>query len=159
MAHVVTFTEILRRVADIARQGTGARLSFVGQPAQKPSVPFVCWVDFVSAQANASAKGNHSTRSDDGHVRRMGITHQINATIVVMVGVFSQPGPDEQLSLAQASQDLMCAFEADETLRGTGNDDLVASCTLGTVTITREAIDDVSVYSGVTAPITIFKTR
>lgn len=153
--HVVTFTEILQAVVDTARQATGARLGYLGQPAQKPEVPFIAWVEFV----NANAVGrNHSVRDEDGFKVRHGIEHVISATVTVMVGVFAL-GEDETTALAQAAQDLMCAFEADETLRGTRDDDLVDSCTLGAVSIVRAPWDETMTYVGVQAPVTIRKLR
>lgn len=157
MAYLVTFTEILQAVVDTARQGTGARIGYLGQPAQKPEVPFVCWVELVDTKA--AQHRNHSGRDSDGKLVRHGIEHVINATVTVMVGVFTQSSPDEMMALAQASQDLLCAFEADETLMGTRSEDLVASCTLGLVTVFRTAWDEQSTYSGITVPVTIRKTR
>lgn len=157
MAHLVTFIDILRAVVDTARQGTGARIGYVGQPTQKPEVPFFCWVEFIDSKSIAR---NHSGRdTDSGHLTRAGVEHVINATITVMVGVFSQGGSDEMLALATTAQDLMCAFEADETLMGTHSEDLVDSCTLGVVTVVRAPWDEQTVYAGVTAPVVIRKLR
>lgn len=153
MADAVTFTEILQAVVDTAREATGAKVSYLGPPSQKPEHPHAVWVDLAGLTGIAR---NHSSRGTDSRLAKSGVEHVINATVYVTVGYVAL-GPAELEALAQTAQDLMNGFEADETLRGTGDEDLVAKCTLGAITVFRQQWDEETTVAGVQAPVTIRK--
>ena len=146
----VTYGEVLQAIADLAKAATGVKLSFVGLPRQKPAHPSAAWARLISA---ARTGRNHSRRDDEERMHRYGGECTLNAELVVIVSE-ALGGPNEEAALADATQRLIDAFDADETLRAEDGD-RCQRCALGTVTLFREAWDDNTSYAGLRVPVTV----
>lgn len=110
--------DALTAVVDIAKEAVGARSWYYGSPRTTPGAYPSVWVRYESTTPIAHAS---STRTADGKQKRNSVKRTHRGTLYVLIGDTASEDTDYKVGIAV--QQIMDAFDADETLRGTGSVD------------------------------------
>lgn len=124
----MTLHDAMTSIVKIASKAVGAKVWFFGRPKTNPAL----WpaVIGIYASSNPTASGN-STRSGASKLQRNSRKRVHTGTLYVLVSEAVQDGTEQ--AIHEAAQQIMDAFDADETLRGMGDVDLVSKFSLGTL--------------------------
>lgn len=150
----MTLPEAMTQIVDIVRNAVEAKTWFYGRPRTNPSM----WPSVICIYSSSDPKaGGSSTRSAAGRLQRNSRTRKHGGVLYIAVGEVVQEGSEQKLHAI--AQKVMDAFDGDETLRGTGDRDLVAKFTLGTlITFNLPIVENGAPVLGLQAPFEIFET-
>ena len=147
--------DALTAVVDVARETVSARSWFYGAPHLVPVLYPAVWVQYNSTDPQAN--GNSTRSPTSGKLKRNSRTRLHHGTLYVLVSEGVQTNVD--MEVAQVSQDIMDAFDQDETLRGLGDVDRTQTFQIGSpVSIRVPLYETGPLVNGISAPFTLHES-
>ena len=122
----MTIQSILDAVSDVLMAGVGGRVRYVGAPIVPPqAVPAV----YVAWEQSSPTTATHSKRDANNKLVKHGVARRHTVLVYVIGGPVVDGVAAEEAQRTYAQQ-IMDTVDADETMRGTTDDDRVAKASI-----------------------------